>query len=214
MDCLRPELDKRPATTHLRVVGACLSLVMAWLAAPAAAQDVPAQTGRPVAAVIDDYVREGLKSNLALQAQSLEVERSTAALAEARARYFPELALDARYTRAQGGRTIELPLGQALNPAYQTLNDLLIEHGMSPSQPDWLMMTPLHQIARNGNVEAAAALLDRGANLHARDEDICSTPLGWAAKFGQLEMVRFLIARGAQVNHPDDPPWARSLAWA
>jgi len=135
MDCLRPELDKRPATTHLRVVGACLSLAMAWLAAPANAQDVPAQTGRPVAAVIDDYVREGLKSNLALQAQSLEVERSTAALAEARARYFPELALDARYTRAQGGRTIELPLGQALNPAYQTLNELLIAQGQPPRFP-------------------------------------------------------------------------------
>jgi outer membrane protein len=135
MDCLRLELDKRPATAHLRVVGACLSLAMAWLAAPVTAQDAPAQTGRPVAAVIDDYVREGLKSNLALQAQSLEVERSTAALAEARASYFPELALDARYTRAQGGRTIELPLGQALNPAYQTLNDLLIAQGQPPRFP-------------------------------------------------------------------------------
>jgi outer membrane protein len=135
MDCLRPELDKRPATTHLRVAGACLSLAMAWLAAPASAQDAPGETGRPVAAVIDDYVREGLKSNLALQAQALEVERSTAALAEARARYFPELALDARYTRAQGGRTIELPLGQALNPAYQTLNDLLIAQGQPPRFP-------------------------------------------------------------------------------
>jgi len=135
MDCACPTLDKRPATTHLRVAGACLSLAMAWFAGPATAQDAPAQAGRPVAAVIDDYVREGLKSNLALQAQALEVERSTAALAEARARYFPELALDARYTRAQGGRTIELPLGQALNPAYQTLNDLLIAQGQPPRFP-------------------------------------------------------------------------------
>jgi outer membrane protein len=135
MDCLRLELDKRPATTHLRVVAACLSFAMAWWTAPVTAQDAPAQSGRPVAAVIDDYVREGLRSNLALQAQSLEVERSTAALAEARARYFPELALDARYTRAQGGRTIELPLGQALNPAYQTLNDLLIAQGQPPRFP-------------------------------------------------------------------------------
>ncbi|HVJ84341.1 MAG TPA: ankyrin repeat domain-containing protein, partial [Caulifigura sp.] len=94
------------------------------------------------------------------------------------------------------------------------INDLLIEHGMSPSQPDWLMITPLHQIARNGDVEAARAILDRGADLHARDEDICSTPLGWAAKFGQLEMVRFLLSRGAEVNLADDPPWARPLAWA
>src|SRR6186713_2126105 len=135
MDCSRPELDKRPATKHLRVAGACLALAAALLGPPVLAQGIAAEPGRPVAAVIDDYVREGLKSNLALQAQSLEVERSAAALDEARARYFPELALDARYTRAQGGRTIELPLGQMLNPAYQTLNDLLIAQGQQPRFP-------------------------------------------------------------------------------
>jgi outer membrane protein TolC len=91
--------------------------------------------GRPLAAVIDDYVREGLQSNLGLRAQSLEVERSTAALDAARARYFPEVGFAARYSRSEGGRTIELPLGQALNPAYQTLNDLLVAQGQQPQFP-------------------------------------------------------------------------------
>jgi outer membrane protein len=63
------------------------------------------------------------------------VERSAAALDEARARYFPEAALAARYTRAEGGRTIDLPLGDALNPAYQTLNDLLAAQGQQPQFP-------------------------------------------------------------------------------
>ena len=79
-------------------------------------QGVVAEPGRPLAAVIDEYVREGLQANLALRAQSLEVERSAAALDEARARYFPELGLDARYTWAEGGRTIELPLGAGAEP--------------------------------------------------------------------------------------------------
>ena len=91
--------------------------------------------GRPLAAVIDEYVREGLKSNLSLRAQSLEVERAEAALDAARARYFPEAAFAARYTRAEGGRTLELPLGDALNPAYQTLNDLLVQQGQQPQFP-------------------------------------------------------------------------------
>jgi len=94
------------------------------------------------------------------------------------------------------------------------LNDVLFEHGMSPDQPDWLMVTLLHQFARKGNIEAAAYFLDRGANLHARDEDICSTPLGWAAKYGQRAMVEFLLDRGAGANLPDEPEWARPLAWA
>jgi outer membrane protein TolC len=99
------------------------------------AQGVPPEFPKPVAAVIDEYVRLGLQSNLSLRAQSLEVERSAAALDEARARYFPEAALAARYTRAEGGRTIDLPLGDALNPAYQTLNDLLVAQGQQPQFP-------------------------------------------------------------------------------
>jgi ankyrin repeat protein len=94
------------------------------------------------------------------------------------------------------------------------LNELLFAHGMNPSQPDWLLMTPLHQFARKGDLENARLFLDHGADLHARDEDICSTPLGWAAKFGNAAMVELLLTRGANPNHPDDPPWATPLAWA
>lgn len=77
-----------------------------------------------------------------------------------------------------------------------------------------LGITPLHHLARNGDTEKAALFLEHGADLHARDEDICSTPLGWAAKFGQKAMVEFLLQRGAKPNLPDDPPWATPLAWA
>jgi ankyrin repeat protein len=94
------------------------------------------------------------------------------------------------------------------------LTELLFAHGMDPSRPNWLGITPLHEIAQRGNLDAANLFLDHGADLHARDEDICSTPLGWAAKFGQLEMVKLLLQRGAQPNRPDDPPWATPLEWA
>jgi ankyrin repeat protein len=94
------------------------------------------------------------------------------------------------------------------------ITKLLFAHGMNPSHADWLEITPLHQLARKGDVAMAALFLDHGANLHARDEDICSTPLGWAAKFGRPQMVEFLLQRGAKANLPDDPPWATPLAWA
>jgi outer membrane protein len=121
----------RPATRHLRTVTAAAT-VLTILGIASGAELEPQ---RPLGKVIDEYVREGLQSNLALRAQSLEVERSAAALDEARARYFPEAALAARYTRAEGGRVIELPLGDALNPAYQTLNDLLVAQGQQPQFP-------------------------------------------------------------------------------
>jgi ankyrin repeat protein len=96
----------------------------------------------------------------------------------------------------------------------RALAELLFAHGMNPSRPDWLGITPLHTFARRGDIENAKIFLNHGADLHARDEDICSTPLGWAAKFGNLPMVELLLDHGAQPNLPDDPPWATPLAWA
>jgi ankyrin repeat protein len=94
------------------------------------------------------------------------------------------------------------------------LTDVLLQNGMNPSQPDWLGITPLHAFARKGDVENAAFFIDHGADLHARDEDICSTPLGWAAKFGKAQLVELLLSRGASPNLAEDPPWATPLSWA
>lgn len=94
------------------------------------------------------------------------------------------------------------------------LNELLFQHGMNANARDWLGTTALHHLAGQGNVEKATWFLDHGADLLARDEDICSTPLGWAAKFGRKTMVEFLLSRGAKTNLPDDPSWATPLAWA
>jgi outer membrane protein TolC len=89
----------------------------------------------PFDVVIERYIAEGLQRNLALQSETLEVEKATEALAEARARFFPEVSLEARYSRAEGGREFELPLGSALNPVYDTLNEMLIAQGQDPRFP-------------------------------------------------------------------------------
>src|SRR5690348_6159384 len=91
-----------------------------------AAEEVPS---RGVAAVLDEYVREALRSNLSLHAESMVVERDFAALDQARAQFLPTVALDASYTSASGGRTLELPLGTLMNPVYGTLNQLLAAQG-------------------------------------------------------------------------------------
>ena len=107
-----------------------------------------------------------------------------------------------------------LPKRVAFKAKTPELTELLFQHGMDPSYPSWLGITPLHEFARKGDLEGAGIFLDHGADLDARDEDICSTPLGWAAKFGQTAMVEMLLSRGAKPNMPDDPPWATPLAWA
>jgi outer membrane protein TolC len=112
---------------------ALLSLDMPGEAAAAPASPIAAEAeasaSRAVAAVIDAYVREALRSNLSLHAESMEVEREFAALDQARAQFLPTVSFDASYTSASGGRTLALPLGRLMNPVYGTLNQLLAAQG-------------------------------------------------------------------------------------
>ena len=113
------------------------AITLAGPAAAAANDAVATSPGadRPVRAVIEEYVQRGLASNLMLANQSLETQKGLAALDAARAHYFPELGLNARYTRADGGRQFTVPTGRLLNPAYQTLNELLVANGGTPRFP-------------------------------------------------------------------------------
>ncbi|MEO1655401.1 MAG: TolC family protein, partial [Bacteroidota bacterium] len=74
--------------------------------------------------ILDNYIQEGIENNLALKQQSFDIQKSLAALGEAKGLFFPDVSFQASYTLAGGGRTISLPLGDLLNPAYTALNDL------------------------------------------------------------------------------------------
>lgn len=71
---------------------------------------------------LDAYITQGLESNLELKQKKATYQKSIQALRRAKALYFPQLALKARYTVANGGRQIDFPVGDLLNPVYSTLN--------------------------------------------------------------------------------------------
>ncbi len=74
--------------------------------------------------ILDEYVRYGLDNNLALKQKYSGFQRSLEALKEARGFFYPNIALGARYTVSEGGRVIDFPVGDLLNPVYSTLNAL------------------------------------------------------------------------------------------
>ncbi len=84
---------------------------------------------------LDAYLHEGLTNNLSLQEQQFDVEKSFRAMDEARGLFFPEVSIEARYSRAGGGRQISFPVGDLLNPVYNTLNDMLSQQGELPIFP-------------------------------------------------------------------------------
>ena len=73
---------------------------------------------------VEHFILLGLQGNQQLQAAEFQVISAQRALKAARLAYWPTISLDARYLRAEGGRTIDFPIGDALNPVYQTLNGL------------------------------------------------------------------------------------------
>jgi Outer membrane protein len=74
--------------------------------------------------VLQQYVKLGLNSNLALQRQEFNLQKAQLDLKRARALFFPQAGLNAQYMLASGGRTQDIPVGDLLNNVYATLNQL------------------------------------------------------------------------------------------
>lgn len=98
------------------------------LAAMAAVPGFAAEWPRRPAA-LEALIDQAMKANLTLQSQGVDVEIGMERLREARSYYQPKLDFMARYSRAEGGRTIDLPVGDLLNPAYDALNQLIAAQG-------------------------------------------------------------------------------------
>lgn len=75
--------------------------------------------------VLEKYVQQGLESNLVLQQRNLSLQNAMYALKQAKNLYVPTLDFQTLYTTAQGGRDIQLPVGDMLNPVYSTLNQFM-----------------------------------------------------------------------------------------
>ena len=75
--------------------------------------------------ILEVYVNEGLQNNLALKQRTFSLNKSLAALNEARGMFFPSIGINARYTRAGGGRSFEIPVGDLVNPIYTGLNQII-----------------------------------------------------------------------------------------
>src|SRR5262250_1722202 len=79
----------------------------------AKAQDIPEQ-----------YIDEALSDNLVLKEKKISLDKSLVALKDARSLFLPTTWFETQYTLARGGRSIDLPVGDLLNPVYKTLNQL------------------------------------------------------------------------------------------
>jgi len=74
--------------------------------------------------------------------------------------------------------------------------------GCGKSQPPDI--SPIHDAARKGNIEAVKQHIAAGTDVNAKDDKFGWTPLHHAAWNGRTEIAELLIAAGADVNAKDD----------
>jgi len=209
----RPTFDTRLIIKHLPSI-ALMMLSASSFAAPRELQNV-----------IDDYVAQGMRSNLALQAETYTVQQAKASLDAARAHYLPELSLDARYTWSHGGRDISFPIGDALNPVYSTLNQMLEAQGQAGNFPHIDNITipflraheedthislrqPIFAPAISAGVRAQQSMLgatqqQRIAYARQLKRDITVAYLNWLKANNAVQIVsgtRDLLAENLRVN--------------
>jgi hypothetical protein len=96
---------------------------------------------------------------------------------------------------------------------HEHVAEFLLRNGMIPNHKSWRLVTLLHDMAQENQLNKARLLLDHGAELDAIDEEYRSTPLGLAARWGHRDMVKLLLERGAD-PHKAEASWATPLAWA
>ncbi len=99
---------------------------------PAPAEPVP--ISQTIEEAADALVADALAANLQLDGAGASVTQRLAALDQARASYWPSLDFNGRYTRAGGGRTIDFPVGELLNPVYASLNQITGSAHFAPVQ--------------------------------------------------------------------------------
>ncbi|GAB3641999.1 TolC family protein [Spirosoma arcticum] len=90
-----------------------LALLLPWLTARA-------QPGTH----LNTYIQQAFATNDGLKQQQFLLQRNLYALQEAKTLYLPNVNLAGAYTLAGGGRTVDFPVGDLLNPVYRTLNQM------------------------------------------------------------------------------------------
>ena len=91
---------------------------------------------------LDAYIHEGFNRNQAIARQNFQLERSMMALQEARAYFMPTASIISTYTKAGGGRTIDIPTGDMLNSVYATLNQLTQSQKFPQLENQSIQLTP------------------------------------------------------------------------
>jgi len=118
------------------------------------------------------YIEEGLANNLVMKQKNIGLEQSLLALKEARSWFYPSAGFTGDYTWAEGGRTIEFPVGDLLNPVYSTLNQLTESHNFPQVENADIQLLPKNFYDARVRVAYPLVNTDRHYNYQIKKQEI------------------------------------------
>ncbi|MFH2096577.1 MAG: TolC family protein, partial [Bacteroidota bacterium] len=148
--------------------------------------------------ILDRYVMAGLENNLALKQKQASYEKSIYRLKEARAFFFPSVSINARYTKADGGRVFEFPAGDMLNPVYSSLHqltELTYNAGLTEEMfPDTSLENVIVKFIRDEEQETKAEIIQPILSTDIFFNQKIQKGLSEAEKADVITYKRYLIA--------------------
>lgn len=91
---------------------------------------------------LDKYIQYGLVNNESIKQQQFLLEKNLYALKEAKSLFLPNVSFNGSYTLAGGGRTVDVPIGDLLNPVYSTLNQLTASNNFPQVKNQNILLNP------------------------------------------------------------------------
>ncbi len=73
---------------------------------------------------LDELIQKSWEHSPLLREKEFKLARLESQLKEAKALYMPSASIGSQYTLAAGGRSIDLPIGDLINPIHQKLNEI------------------------------------------------------------------------------------------
>lgn len=92
--------------------------------------------------ILEEYIQVGLQKNQSIQQQEFAFEKSVYALKEAKSLFLPSITFMTDYFLAGGGRTVDFPAGDLLNPAYSSLNQLTNSNSFPQLENQSILLNP------------------------------------------------------------------------
>ena len=141
--------------------------------------------------MLDEFIHHGAEISMLRDLYRWQRPISADSLTEQAIRGDDTLLADIASVDSETGSEL---LSTAANFGRWALVQQLLDHGITPSVSG---RSPAHAAAGAGELDLLRQLVDRGADLEARDDDFNSTPLTWARFMRREHVVVWLEGQNA-----------------